>query len=507
MQDISSIGFQRMMNEQHISPKDLRITDDLTLNYNRFFHSIENCEFQSIQIDTSVNSVVMVNCKAKSLTIKAASIQKIEIVNCEILTLNVDSHAIETNKNRISLEIKGERAKTESVTVTGYFRSINFEDIKKIDHVKFSSGEAQDINIRRVQSTLFTFEQMQVHKPSLVINNNETSFDFHDSFFDEITFILSTNISIELSSIKSNFISFLEGSYKNINFIGIGEYDLKIGQQKTTTTVNLISFNDFFLKDKSRIKLIDTSVNELMINNFENNGMFSMSNCNFQNSLNFFDSNLGKAVFNNIDARNTKTLFTNCNLLDIIFTNFRWPNGYHFHYDEKNTILLVPLRESYRQLKVNYQKSGNKIESLEFQKKEMEVHYEYLKLHSFKKPSWSNVGNFLIVGTNKWSSDFGQNIWKPLLLLFIFHLIFFNLILSYHPELGITFNYFNYIDKHASYTATKLFFQTLLPIHTTELKIDQDHIVSIGGFLDFMMRISSGYFIYYFVSASRKYHP
>lgn len=262
--------------------------------------------------------------------------------------------------------------------------------------------------------------------------------------------------------------------------------------------------SNFYLADKSRIKLLDVNIGELITSDFENNGVFSLNNCTISNKFDVSASNLGKTLFNNTSiGDNAQVSLINSNVMDATFSNMKWRKDFNVFQFPKGD-LLPAIRESYRQLKANYLKNGNKIEALEFQKHELRVHYEFLKQKKFTRPISKNLGNFLIVGTNKWSSDFGQNIWKPLILLFIFHLIFFNFLLWHTPDLGVKIG--GSFDSDLISKGFRLYFQTLLPVRGTEIKLGSTQSISIAGFWDFLTRISSGYFIYYFVSASRKYH-
>jgi len=82
--------------------------------------------------------------------------------------------------------------------------------------------------------------------------------------------------------------------------------------------------------------------------------------------------------------------------------------------------------------------------------------------------------------------------------------VLFNLLLFFTPELGVRIG--TSLDPELISKGTRLFFQTILPIHGVDIRYGDAPPISIAGFWDFVIRISSGYFIYYFISASRKYH-
>lgn len=78
------------------------------------------------------------------------------------------------------------------------------------------------------------------------------------------------------------------------------------------------------------------------------------------------------------------------------------------------------------------------------------------------------------------------------------------MIVIYTPELefGFAWDW----DNDAIQKSVGLYFQTLLPTHHPTVKSLTGEDASIGGFWDFVARIVAGYFIFYFISASRKYH-
>jgi hypothetical protein len=266
-------------------------------------------------------------------------------------------------------------------------------------------------------------------------------------------------------------------------------------------------------KDRT-LKVEKAKIKELSFEGLQNDALILFLNCEVSNVLRFYQSNLGKFQFSNVKVDESCRIdLLDSGIIDVHFNSFRWNKSYKLfeifdpyilvRYDTPNSF-LHSLRESYRQLKANYLKNGNKIEALEFQRREMEI---YLKILSQKRfHSWRNLGNYLIVKTNKWFSDFGQNIWKPLIFLLLSHLIFANLIfhdfqLGFNPTFVL-----NELDYSSTFKAINLYFQTLLPIHGTAVKDMFGKEISIGGLWDFLDRILASYFIFYFVSATRKYH-
>lgn len=235
--------------------------------------------------------------------------------------------------------------------------------------------------------------------------------------------------------------------------------------------------------------------------------------CEITNSINLIRSSLGDLTFFDLDITDKQTInISNSNCLETKFVNVRWQNGHILNSagdDEVETIeSKFALRESYRQLKANYINNGNTIESLEFKRHELTTHYEIVKFYALKSISrrqsiLKHIGNFLILWTHKSASDFSQNIWRPLLLLFVFHFIFFNILM--YTSLSASWNLQD-PDSTTMINLTNQYFDTLLPTHSNVVNDDNSVGIKIPGFIDFMMRLSSGLFIFYFISASRKYH-
>jgi hypothetical protein len=276
---------------------------------------------------------------------------------------------------------------------------------------------------------------------------------------------------------------------------------------------NELRLNELALTEESKLHFTAFAFNFINIEHFENHGAFEINSCLLNKELFIRKGYLRNTVFNNFDIyENVRVSILDSTLDETKFINFRWRNGYYLQeawhkglYTSENDYLFC-LRESYRQLKQNYVANGNKIEALEFQKHELRIHYEITKYTSIEsyvkqdKQVLKNIGNFLVLWTHKQASDFGQNIWKPIVYLLGFHFIFFNVLMYTHPNLG--YGWTGSPSIEATITAWGDYFTTLIPTHLGKVR-DK---VSITGITDFLMRITSAYFIFYFISATRKYH-
>ena len=136
-------------------------------------------------------------------------------------------------------------------------------------------------------------------------------------------------------------------------------------------------------------------------------------------------------------------------------------------------------------------KDGNNIDALAFYRNEMEAYREFIKDN--KDIDWQEK---LIVRLSRWASDHGQSLKRPIIGLFGFHLLFFLI------AIGINYNGFYFTPNHDWSTVWDFigsYFYLLNPVH----KLPDTH----GGMLivDFLMRLSSGFFIYHIIRASRKF--
>ncbi|MBS1507857.1 MAG: hypothetical protein JSS79_14550 [Bacteroidetes bacterium] len=488
------------------------VEDSLVLHNVRTVRPIRNCKFKDLHLQSPFIDLELDNCEALNLTIVGTTggggLGKIRLTNCRIKFLQIQMVVNDLNyQHYTNLTIDGKESLIERILLNqGGYKSIQIENTVQIKEIEFYLINAEQIRVNSVSNSNLLFTGANVKKFIQLLSNTNTRSVFFDCDVGNISVATSKDIDIDFVSCVSKTITLYSGKYKSITLSGKGEFDLVFAAPSTViaeAVVSSISFADFFLINKSRIKLRGARIEELLLSNFDNDGNFTLDNCTIRSVIRINSSNLGKTHFNNTTFSDSYISILDSNLSDCNFTNLKWRSDYKIHTNE-NITLLPAIRETYRQLKANYFKNGNKIEALEFQKHELETHYKLLAKQKFKRPLFRNLGNFLVVGTNKWSSDFGQNIWKPLVLLFAFHLLFFNLLLLSTPDLGITIG--TSFDKELIEKGIRLYFQTLLPVHSSEIRFDAKTLVPIAGFWDFLIRISSGYFIYYFISASRKYH-
>jgi hypothetical protein len=177
-----------------------------------------------------------------------------------------------------------------------------------------------------------------------------------------------------------------------------------------------------------------------------------------------------------------------------------YPSLRSFFFPNKSSLLR--LRDSYRHLKSLSKKLNNTIDFLNFSKNEMRIHWrltlwygwEWLSSETYRtKPQ-----ELLIIGSNYFASKFGLSLFRPIFWLFFLHLVLF-----YKLETTV-------FDK-------KVFFQLGGPIdwnfwdkyfyYLNPIRKIAEHQETLPKFLtyDFFIRLSSSYFIWHIIKASRKY--
>jgi hypothetical protein len=183
---------------------------------------------------------------------------------------------------------------------------------------------------------------------------------------------------------------------------------------------------------------------------------------------------------------------------------------------------LKNLKESYREFKVHFLEKHNYFDAMLFATNELRVEQRIKHLETWFisfKSFWFNFGDWLVLSTNKWFSNYGLSWTRPLIWwLFFFHLIPFCFIICY-SNLGIrpAFDFASFtwqvIDKDATAEVIKLYLKLLFPIHGTSVDINlngveksQDLWDVLLGIPDLFLRIFSSYFIFLVVRGTRKFN-
>lgn len=411
------------------------------------------------QIDTFTSDgtdcprIIINDCKLTSLTIVSRISLKLDLSSCSI--------AKEMVLDGTMTELTAHQIQCENVTLKN-FRRVNRFIESKCSLIKWESSRSENL----------IFNDCQIEK-----------FEFIDSQLNEI----------QLNG----------GNYEELHFEKSSIQNLRnISPVQETVVKSLVMDDHIFAIDLYYLKIDDLQLRRKNLN-----GGFQLTNAKISNSFTITDSRLKDAKFNNIDLYGARMEFVDSSITSSQFVNIRWPKGHLLVEPKKVSDVqeelkaLYSLRESYRQLKVVCNREMNYFEELIFKKHELRVYWKIINIRTWAI-SWSsaleNIDDWLVLWTNKVFSNFGMSVFKPLGWLVLINFLLFNRII-YLYDFGITPSVENH-NWNAFWHGIGLFVNLLNPVHPFVIEN-----VNILGFTDITMRVVSGYLLYYFLKASRKF--
>lgn len=520
--------FHRII-EQNTTIENIEVAGDIGVRLDGHTKIFKNCHFKDWTFESHSVDLEFHNCSFNALRVFITSTRKIIINNCTAETIEISGAK---EKFVSEVQIIGSSTKVDKLKIDGEFyidkvvingitgltkgtmqlncSTLDIHNSEGINYLVMFGEVKRQIDFKNCRDMKFIkVRDIKVERMEFS-DSNDLQVYFESTDVKYINFNRCVSTSIETAYLTAEHFGLNVGSYKKVLFDHDCNFNFSATPITDELTIDSLTFHGAKPRKDRTQKIESAKIKELVFDALHNDALIQFLNCEISNQLTIYRSNLGKFQFTNVELDESCRIdLLDSNISDVHFNSFKWNRSYKLfetfdpynqvRYETQNNF-LHSLRESYRQLKANYLKNGNKIEALEFQRGELDVH---LKILHQKQFTFRNFGNYLIVATNKWFSDFGQNIWKPVFFLFGFHLLIFNIILFLNQELQIRAEW--PIDWNMTLKGISLYFQTLLPTHSTEIRVGNDS-VSIAGFWDFAARIFSGYFIFYFISASRKYH-
>lgn len=225
-------------------------------------------------------------------------------------------------------------------------------------------------------------------------------------------------------------------------------------------------------------------IDEIIFENFENYGKFSVNNVNKLiegGKMKIVNSFLGNLSFNSIKFLDSVKII-NSNIQNINITNSELKTPFEPCEDTN--------AEIYRQFKKVYERLGNRMEQLKFEKLEYNEYYKSIN----KK---TNCGDFVILCTNKWSNDFGQNFLRTLGIWLILNILVLTIIQFFLGNRVFDF------DKIP--TAIIYFFnQAILPLNSFKDVFGIEN-QSYLGLLFILTKLLNVYLIFQGIRAFRKF--
>jgi hypothetical protein len=252
-----------------------------------------------------------------------------------------------------------------------------------------------------------------------------------------------------------------------------------------------------------------------------------LHNSVIRQELNICGVGLGYCEFNILDIKHASLKIHRTEFNDLNLKNVEWSTqnrAYEFNdrslRNNKAKLIfeLKNLKESYRELKIHFLRNHSFFDAMLFATNELRIQRRIKHLETWRWPIshvWHNFGDWFVLSTNQWFSNFGLSWTRPLLWwLFVFHMVPFYFILL-HFDLGIdpVFDlarlHWNGIEGSSTYEAFKVYLSLLFPVHSTQVTTTvhgMSYSDNIWGVLDFTMRVFSSYFIFLIIRGTRKFN-
>jgi hypothetical protein len=494
---------------------------------------ISNCYFTDLEINNNTGSrITFNNCTIQNL-----------VINSENHGLNLSFSSSQDYIDSFVLNVFIKMQNGSIVLNTAYFEELKIETKSMVNIKVLNSNSnlknnhkerfevvkhetfgdvSERIDNKRIIEVIGTVDILKIYNSlldtALVKNESKCNLEIDDSEIIEDLIVLSNSIdkfkiystkiktlnieatSLQILEIKNDFYGSLSLKVQNINYIKISK------SNKKDFIISSINFDACNIQLSFIIECCE--IENIYLNEFNNlNGKFYLKNSYIRKGFKMINSDIGESIFSNVNFdKNLSFTFLNTNIIKSKFLTVDWMDNHRLN-EELPSINLsnqdklqhyLTVKESYRQLKEISLKALNRYDALNFQRNEQRMYKEILWI---KK----NYLDHFLLKTNDLFNDFGLSYIKPLLWLLSSHLVLFCLVMFFGDNvLPYSFSLFSGTFSWGdTLNAFSQYFQTLIPIHSA------DYLDGELGFpliIDVLMRISSGYFLYYLISASRKFH-
>lgn len=406
-----------------------------------------------------------INYAGFSISVKNSAINRFAIYDSKIFSLNIyDSDIKNIHINDVTI-INGSKIDIDNISnlqiydTKGLFIDINiFQNFK--GHIRLDAPE--------IRSTITSYST----KTRIDVDNVD-SLVLYGSF-DQIR--LEQFNDIEISSYIDKI---TKESYKNINKISLEAKNIKGTLLVENFDIKELTFL-YFLNSSGIIAFNNLCIHKTVIQNSILGNIY-LNNIHFKTELEITGSDISKINYSNVKwlSKTYISLFD-----DLFLKNFL--NKEERADIRKDIDELKSNREVFRQLKLAATSMQNHIDVMEFHRLEMRLYWKDIRFT--KSAPWQNR---VLVFIDRVVSDFGQNWWLPLIWLVCVHFVLFFCIFQWNFSFDIQ-DFKNGLGEY---------FTLLNPVHTKPDYIN----TGMGLFTDFWMRILSGFFIYHFIRATRRY--
>ncbi|WMN06762.1 hypothetical protein QYS48_33630 [Marivirga arenosa] len=488
--------------------------DKRKLSAGEFIEELKNISKRNSG-DVKMDNIII----EEPLSLIGIGMQSLSFEDCEISQLSISSEI----RKSISLNgIKGEYIKITNLgcnLISLNSCTLNSLDIKKNFNGKLNIGPSNEVKDILFENIIPSGGE--IYSKNKVVFSDCKLKELLKINTRELTFSNNSNI-IKLEPEKSiNILKFLDSSCGHLQTSQQGNLTIS-GENVNLTTLEInydIGELNFLNSSLQKIKLeghqtslnkISLSncrglesftcdgyfVNEFYVDRIVNYSKFEITHSNISDSLTMTDCDLSDAVFNDLNLSSCTCKFNRSFLVGANFFNIQWNEKEMIGKENKKDLQeLRERKEVFRQLKYAHSKQENALDASFFKVQELESYRKLLSI--IRTRNIRVLGDRLILWTHKVLGGYGVNVWVPFFWLFSAHLLWFCLS-EFSPSI------MNSADDF-SWTNTKLaivsYFYFLNPVHPF---FYQGERIMSGW--DILMRLSSGYFIFYFLKASRKFH-
>lgn len=460
-----------------------------------FISFSERCDFERgivIENRTSVNTILVFDTRITNAGIKIDESTVIDLIDIKDVDAEFKILSSEIKKNLRIHSLNGDVSYISS-KFKGWVQiwNINCPNSLTFNNNHFES--TFNIQASRIKGFFIhgdTFERKGALENRDISGKNFPA-DVNEIYITEAKFIEGFDFNGLGKSIEKITLII------NPNFQGILRF---VGWQVNNLNLSGINQNLKLLFKRMVMRFV-------LLNDFTNFNDIGFDKCNAieGSSLNLSDCDLGPTKFNEF-AFNTFTVIRadNVTLDKIKASNVQWFKDRNLSIEIANQTAIEEFRrrrEVYRQIKQALKSSGNQIDSLIFQAREMQAYRN--ELNSSKD---YNLGDKVIMSVNQ-TNDYGINWLKPFVLILLvtcgFYLIelpFFSNKINYLPATSwfdIKLTVFEFHDRF------EVFWQMLNPARrftTVYGEVDNGWLYM----LDFFHRVILGILIYQLIKAFRK---